>query len=125
MTNELRAAAEDVLSHTFYDSSGIGMKAQAVAEAYRDEHPVDEHEIATVEWLLTFHGSSRREPYTNLVDIEFPEPRSEFFIELIFTFDSKGDYQVMLEEWVIYDGPVQTRREVRNMLAVFGLKERQ
>jgi hypothetical protein len=124
MTNELRSAAEDVLSHTFYDSSGIGMKAQAVAEAYRAEHPADEHELATIEWLESIPGieSEMSKSYNNVLWVSADKFDC---VCLKFIFMDDKTCEIMLEEWVIYQGPVQTKREVRNMLAVFGIKERQ
>ncbi len=54
--NELRAAAERVIQQVReYDSAGVAMlwehKAKAVAEAYLAEHPADDGDGLSVEWM--------------------------------------------------------------------------
>jgi len=129
--DELRAAAERVRramagEHPYAIYGEDDAKTQGwydrkvLAEAYLAEHPADDAELVTAEWLIAVGGSLRSEEYQRFA---FPVSHGELIVWLtekdaakrIAWFDTCDD---ATGSYIPFDG---TRGQMRRLCAALGI----
>lgn len=121
MSEELRSAAERILySPTLHLGDGPGVAcirpedAVALAEAYLAEHPADDGEPVTAEWLESIGF------YRDGVHPDDPFTCRESSIYLSPKYDDEKLWVVFVEVYEL--GKSKTRGDVRRLLAALGIE---
>lgn len=125
--SDVRQAAERLRGNTLYHGRLVDLGV--LAEAYLAEHPADDEELATDDWLRSVGGHEGVAPAGNRY-FDFAEPRDEgelsTFLRLHAPADCGGECMPDL-----FDGShgvgitrkwPKTRGDVRRLAAALGIK---
>jgi hypothetical protein len=116
----LREAAERYTTADFSESQPMYLDGLEVCRAYLAEHPADDDEPVTEDWLreIGFTGDMGMGQFR--LDSDFHIQAWETQTWSIETKDTSGQYYGCRHELDI--GQPKTRRDVRNLLAALGIE---